>query len=88
MKPAGMLSVSVITAASWPKPWDYRRKPLTAADIYDALSSQRAYKEPFPEEKCQQIFRGFSGTILDPAIVEVFFQNIEQILKIKEEWKD
>lgn len=61
---------------------------VTVADIYDALSSQRAYKEPFPEEKCQQVIRSFSGTLLDPAIVEVFFQNIDQILKIKEEWKD
>jgi putative two-component system response regulator len=61
---------------------------VTVADIYDALSSQRSYKEPFPEEKCQQVIRSFSGTLLDPAIVEVFFQNIDQILKIKEEWKD
>jgi len=61
---------------------------VTAADIYDALSSQRSYKEPFPEEECQQVIRRFSGTLLDPAIVEVFFQNIDQILKIKEEWKD
>lgn len=61
---------------------------VTVADIYDALSSQRAYKEPFPEEKCQQILRGFSGTLLDPAVVDAFFQNIDQILKIKEEWKD
>jgi putative two-component system response regulator len=61
---------------------------VTVADIYDALSSRRTYKEPFPEEKCQQVIRSFSGTLLDPAIVEVFFQNIDQILKIKEEWKD
>jgi putative two-component system response regulator len=61
---------------------------VTAADIYDALSSKRSYKEPFPEEKCQQVIRSFSGTLLDPAIVKVFFQNIDQILKIKEEWKD
>lgn len=61
---------------------------VTAADIYDALSSQRAYKEPFSEEKCQQIIRSFSGTLLDPAIVDEFFQNIDQILKIKEEWRD
>jgi putative two-component system response regulator len=61
---------------------------VTVADIYDAISSRRTYKEPFPEEKCQQFIRSFSGTLLDPAIVEVFFQNIDQILKIKEEWKD
>jgi len=61
---------------------------VTVADIYDALSSQRTYKQPFPEEECQQVIRSFSGTLLDPAIVEVFFQNIDKILKIKEEWKD
>ena len=61
---------------------------VTVADIYDALSSRRTYKEPFPEEKCQQVIRSFSGTLLDPTIVDAFFQNIDKILKIKEEWKD
>jgi putative two-component system response regulator len=61
---------------------------VTVADIYDAISSRRTYKEPFPEEKCQQVIRSFSGTLLDPAIVDAFFQNIDKILKIKEEWKD
>lgn len=61
---------------------------VSAADVYDALSSKRAYKEPFPEEKCRLLMRQLSGTFLDPSIVEVFFQNIDKIQEIKEKWKD
>jgi putative two-component system response regulator len=61
---------------------------VTTADIYDALSSKRSYKEPFPEEKCQDILRELSGTHLDPNIVAIFFENIDKILMIKEQWKD
>lgn len=61
---------------------------VTVADIYDALSSERSYKKPFPEEKCQQIVRDLTGTFLDPNISSVFFDNIDEILRIKENWKD
>jgi cyclic di-GMP phosphodiesterase len=61
---------------------------VAIADIYDALSSKRAYKEPFPEEKCQQIIRELSGNYLDPNLVDVFFKNINKILTIKNAWKD
>jgi len=61
---------------------------VTVADIYDALASKRSYKEPFPEEKCQEILRKLSGTFLDPSIVELFFENIDEILSVKQKWKD
>ena len=61
---------------------------VSVADVYDALSNKRIYKEPFPEEKCFSVMRQLTGTFLDPAIVEVFFQNIDTIQKIKEKWKD
>jgi len=58
------------------------------ADIYDALSSKRAYKEPFPEEKCQEIIRRYAGNYLDPRLVDLFFKNIDKILQIKNDLKD
>lgn len=61
---------------------------VTIVDIYDALSSKRAYKEPYDEEKCQGIIRSLEGTILDPNIVRIFFNNIERVLEIKEAWKE
>lgn len=61
---------------------------VAIADVYDALSSKRSYKEPFEEAKCQEIIRSLSGNILDPNLVRIFFDNIEKILDIKETWKE
>lgn len=61
---------------------------VTVVDIYDALGTKRYYKEEFPEKKCHQVLRRLSGTLLDPKIVDVFFKHIDQILRVKEEWKD
>jgi HD-GYP domain-containing protein (c-di-GMP phosphodiesterase class II) len=51
--------------------------PLSArlvaiADIYDALSSRRVYKDAFPHEKCVRIIREEAGKHLDPDLVEVW----------------
>jgi len=61
---------------------------VAIADNYDALSTKRSYKEPFLEEVCQLVLQEMSGSYLDPGIVELFFQNLDEILKIKEEWQD
>ncbi len=58
------------------------------ADVYDALGSERAYKKPFPEEKCQAIIREIRGTHLDPSVVDAFFESIEEVLQVKEQWKE
>ena len=61
---------------------------VTIADIYDAISSKRPYKIAFSEKRCQQVIKESSGTILDPKIVDIFFNNIDDILSIKSRWKD
>lgn len=50
---------------------------VAIADVYDALSSRRIYKEPFPHEKCIEIIREESGKQFDPEVVEIFL-TIEQ----------
>ena len=69
------------------------RIPLAArivavVDVYDALGSERPYKEPLPEEVCQKIIGEGSGTHFDPKIIEEFFANIDTIIAIKKEWMD
>lgn len=61
---------------------------VTLVDIYDALSCQRPYKPPFNEEKCQKIIKESSGSILDPKLVDLFFQHIDEFISIKQEWAD
>lgn len=47
---------------------------IAVADVYDALSVRRVYKEPFRHEKCVSIIRDGAGTQFDPQIVEVFLR--------------
>ena len=55
------------------------------ADVFDALTSRRPYKDAFPVEIALDIIRQERGEHFDPGIVDVFFENIDEILKIKEE---
>lgn len=53
--------------------------PLSArifciADVFDALTSKRPYKEPFSFEKSLTIIEGDQGTHFDPEIVDVFLR--------------
>ncbi len=61
---------------------------VAAVDIYDAIGSKRPYKDAFSEEKCLEIMRQASGTILDPEIVDVFFDSLDLIQQIKQKWAD
>ena len=53
--------------------------PLTArivaiADVYDALSTHRPYKDAFPHEECVEYICDGAGTHFDPFLVQVFMQ--------------
>jgi len=61
---------------------------VAVVDVYDALGSERPYKEPLSEELCQNIIREGSGNHFDPEVVELFFDNIDEILDIKKRWMD
>lgn len=58
------------------------------ADVYDAISSKRPYKEPWTEEVSLEYMRNQSGSQFDPAIIDVFFANIDTIRRIKEQYRD
>ncbi len=46
---------------------------MAVADVFDALTSKRCYKNAMPLEKAYAIIREESGTHFDPAVVEAFF---------------
>ena len=52
---------------------------VAIADVFDALSSRRAYKDPWPEEKVLQTIRDESGKAFDPELVEIFVERFEQV---------
>jgi putative two-component system response regulator len=53
------------------------------ADIFDALTSKRPYKEPYPVEVAVEIIRSEQGIKLDPDLVDVFISNIDEVEKIR-----
>ena len=47
---------------------------MSVADVYDALSSDRAYRRKMEEEQVLHIIKEGSGTQFDPQVVETFFK--------------
>ena len=52
---------------------------MAVADVFDALTSKRCYKNAMPLEKAYAIIREESGTHFDPTVVEAFFAAAEYI---------
>jgi putative two-component system response regulator len=50
---------------------------LALADVYDALTSKRCYKEAFSHEKSKSIIMEGAGKHFDPDVVQAFL-NVEQ----------
>ena len=61
---------------------------VAVADVYDALTSPRVYKEAWDEIKVLKIFEEGAGTQFDPEIVEIFFFCLEYIHFIQQLYPD
>ena len=57
------------------------------ADVYDALSSRRPYKEPFSHEKSRGIILEGRGSHFDPDAVDVFVARERQFMEIRESFQ-
>lgn len=58
---------------------------MAIADVYDAISTKRVYKDAFPQEKCIEIIKEGMGTQFDPVIVDAFLEVVDTFYKIREE---
>jgi putative two-component system response regulator len=54
---------------------------VAVADVYDALSTKRPYKDPFPRQKCFDILESDRGSHFDPAVLNAFFAAKDQIIE-------
>jgi HD-GYP domain-containing protein (c-di-GMP phosphodiesterase class II) len=50
-------------------------------DVFDALTSRRPYKEPFPFREAMAIVKGQAGSHFDPRLVDVFTAIIEPLFE-------
>ena len=58
---------------------------VAVADVYDALTTQRFYKEAFSHEKARQIILNLRGSHFDPDVVDAFLALESQFDRIREE---
>ncbi len=58
------------------------------ADVFDALLSKRPYKQPFTVAQSLQIMTAGRGTHFDPRILDLFLENLDEVLSIQSEFKD
>jgi putative two-component system response regulator len=61
---------------------------VAVADVYDALSTKRVYKDPFEEPKIDEIIRENRGTHFEPALVDLYFENKQKFIEIKTKFSD
>jgi cyclic di-GMP phosphodiesterase len=60
---------------------------VTIADVYDALSVQRIYKDAYSHEQCVQMIREGAGTHFNPHLVEVFLSIQREFREIAEQFR-
>ncbi len=58
------------------------------ADVFDALGSDRVYKKAWEDDKIWQLFRDESSKHFDPNIIDIFFENLDEILAFRDANKD
>ncbi|WP_319523501.1 HD domain-containing phosphohydrolase [Breoghania sp.] len=61
---------------------------VAIADVYDALSSKRSYKEPWDESRCIERLGREAGSHFDPELVEIFINQIAFIRAIQARFKE
>jgi len=58
------------------------------ADVFDALGSDRVYKKAWELEKILTLFKEEKGKHFDPMLIELFLANLDEFLKIRENFQD
>ncbi len=91
-----IMKAAAITALEHHEKWDGTGYPrrlkgeeihifgriAAVADVFDALSHKRCYKEAWPVEKIVGILKGDSGIHFDPKLVDLFLDNIDEFYGI------
>ena len=58
------------------------------ADVFDALSSDRIYKKAWELEAVLRFFKEQKGKHFDPKLVELLLENLDEILAIRDKYRD
>ncbi|GEK11071.1 MULTISPECIES: DUF3369 domain-containing protein [Pseudoalteromonas] len=58
------------------------------ADVFDALGSERCYKPAWPLDKIIELVNNEKGKQFDPKLVDLFLNNLEQFIEIRDRYPD
>ena len=61
---------------------------VAIADVYDALSSRRVYKESWDHARVLETLKAVSGKQFDPEMLDAFFSSLDTINSITERYPD
>jgi putative two-component system response regulator len=59
---------------------------VAVADVFDALTMRRPYKQAWSMEKAFALIKEESGRHFDPDVVRIFFEIQQKIIEIRAEW--
>jgi len=100
--PSGVLRLARSVALAHHEKWDGRGYPaglageqipleariVAIADVFDALTSERPYKQAWPVHEAMAHIQGEAGRHFDPALVERFVPLLPGLLEIRDRWAD
>lgn len=61
---------------------------VAVADVFDALTHKRCYKEAWPIDKVISMMNDIKGSHLDPVIVEALLNKMDEALSINKKYQD
>jgi putative two-component system response regulator len=61
---------------------------VAVADVFDALSSRRAYKKAFPLEQCFSVMQEGRGSHFDPNVLDAFMVIRDQVVAVQLQYAD
>ncbi|MCX7724705.1 MAG: response regulator [Thermodesulfovibrio sp.] len=61
---------------------------VAICDVFDAMTSDRVYRPAFTVEQAIEIMKKNRDTHFDPKLFDIFIQNLDEFLRIKETFKD
>ncbi|MGE4293614.1 MAG: HD-GYP domain-containing protein [Desulfovibrio sp.] len=58
------------------------------ADVFDALTTRRPYKQAYPNDKALAIMAEGRGSHFEPRLFDLFLKNLDEVLAIQERFRD
>ncbi len=62
--------------------WDCLMSSMEVADVFDAVSAKRCYRDAMPLDQCFRIIADGSGQDFDPVIAETFLEMRDQVTEV------